>query len=846
MPSIVFRRLPAEDAPGDGELWLRRRLRDPVDPHCDARLMITQGPDAFVRGPGPVQRIVVDPSLHGPSLGQMLAAHLAARVLEGKDISRYERYVLYLERQGARPAFSHDLGPSLANIYLAARLRAGYDLTDPAAANRFLERWGRIAAKLDEAAANGDDLDYTVRTLTDARFAEERSYLLSLWKNLPQYGYSGRGGPAEQPSPRKAAPPPPPALPRMAPPSAERVGSPPRSRQRGLGSLLAGALVGAVALPLVGAAAAISYVAGALRGLTRLGSGPAKSPGEKAVDAVPLILPETVRRHTDVSFPGTVPLGEVVPLRVQIVPAEERLPTGEVRPIERPHEHDRTMELAVPPRRAGEPPPPIRVSLFVTAENFKVLGAPHAEIVVPLEGESAPALFSLRAEAVGRGRVVVDFFQDGRPLGSIKLRPEIAAAGETTTSASAPGQGEIRLRTGRTPPPDVTIIVQAFEHPPGRLGFGLLSRDPRLKDLPVVTGGDVGTIDLKEPLAAWIGRQLDALDPGAHGASAALTARLSDMGNRFYEQLLPRPLQDLCWTFHERGVHSVQILSDDPHIPWELIKPARLHPVTRLWETTPFWGEEFALPRWLRGPATADRFAARRTYALAVGTSEAPAARSRDMVVAPATSPPPQAAPGAAGLAGAAQELATLLTLRSVGAQVRVRPARRDQLLEILVQEFDLLHLICHARFGGENAADDSAVWMEDGPFRAAELPPRMQEKMRRTAPLIFFNACSTGRMGYSLSRVGSWAGEFLRGGCGGFVGSLWPVSDEAAAAFAREFYRHLLEGQPIGEAVRRGRLAVRQAHKDDPTWLAYCCFADPMARMQTAAGGGAARPSSM
>ena len=46
--------------------------------------------------------------------------------------------------------------------------------------------------------------------------------------------------------------------------------------------------------------------------------------------------------------------------------------------------------------------------------------------------------------------------------------------------------------------------------------------------------------------------------------------------------------------------------------------------------------------------------------------------------------------------------------------------------------EFDLLHLIAHGEFAGTTAADTSAVLVEDGTFRVAELTPSMAGALRR------------------------------------------------------------------------------------------------------------------
>ena len=61
-------------------------------------------------------------------------------------------------------------------------------------------------------------------------------------------------------------------------------------------------------------------------------------------------------------------------------------------------------------------------------------------------------------------------------------------------------------------------------------------------------------------------------------------------------------------------------------------------------------------------------------------------------------------------------------------------------------------------------------------------------------------------------------------------------MTDEAALTFAKEFYTRMSSGLPIGESVAQARLQVRAKHPNDPTWLAYCCFADPLARIKAPA----------
>ena len=85
-----------------------------------------------------------------------------------------------------------------------------------------------------------------------------------------------------------------------------------------------------------------------------------------------------------------VQVGKVYNLRVQLVPAEETLPSGEVRERPRPHAHDATLDLLVPPPAEPEqPPPPVKLTISVAAENFEIEGPNRVEIVVPAGGEVA-------------------------------------------------------------------------------------------------------------------------------------------------------------------------------------------------------------------------------------------------------------------------------------------------------------------------------------------------------------------------------------------------------------------------------------------------------------------------
>ena len=71
-------------------------------------------------------------------------------------------------------------------------------------------------------------------------------------------------------------------------------------------------------------------------------------------------------------------------------------------------------------------------------------------------------------------------------------------------------------------------------------------------------------------------------------------------------------------------------------------------------------------------------------------------------------------------------------------------------------------------------------------------------------------------------------ASAFICGGAVGCIGSLWPVYDDPAAEFAVAFYRWILEGYAIGEAMRNARVESKKAYANQVTWASFVLCGDP------------------
>jgi CHAT domain-containing protein len=78
---------------------------------------------------------------------------------------------------------------------------------------------------------------------------------------------------------------------------------------------------------------------------------------------------------------------------------------------------------------------------------------------------------------------------------------------------------------------------------------------------------------------------------------------------------------------------------------------------------------------------------------------------------------------------------------------------------------------------------------------------------------------------------VDGWAPTVLDSGGSGFIGGLWPLSDQGAAAFAAHFYAELNQAIHAGGSPLVSKLLQdsRQGffESGDPTYLGYVYYGD-------------------
>ncbi len=364
--------------------------------------------------------------------------------------------------------------------------------------------------------------------------------------------------------------------------------------------------------------------------------------------------------------------------------------------------------------------------------------------------------------------------------------------------------------------PDLLLLVSEKRHRDGlrALGYLVKARDPRLglnfdsfdsppfrrdplvhfeqlfSDIEAMARGD----------GVWGSRPRHAQSPGARPAGSDMfEERLASLGVQLFEELFPEDLQRRLWSVH-RQVRTLQILSEEAWIPWQLLK---LQDPDDDASAGPFFVEAFAMTRWLKGRREVRELPLRRLA-----------------FVAPEDSELPDAAVERRALAAGGPE-----------RRVTEVEARYDEVIrELASGRHDGWHFAGHG-FAAGDAPNRWRVELEAGQTLTPVDLRGPARRLGRAAPLVFLNACHSGRGAFSLTGLGGLASAFLKAGAGAFIGSHWALRDDRARLFAEVFYQRFFAGETLGEAVRQARRRLRQDFPRDPDWLAYTVYGHPLVR---------------
>jgi CHAT domain-containing protein len=136
----------------------------------------------------------------------------------------------------------------------------------------------------------------------------------------------------------------------------------------------------------------------------------------------------------------------------------------------------------------------------------------------------------------------------------------------------------------------------------------------------------------------------------------------------------------------------------------------------------------------------------------------------------------------------------------------------------------DIIHYAGHAEF--------------DDRMRRGFIPLPKSEKMfpddipnLSGNPFVFLNGCATDKQ-VGAQWTDSLVNAFISHGAKGVIGTLFKIESVCAKDFALCFYKRLLRGEAIGEALRLARLEIREQFPNDMTPLAFILYGNPTMRI--------------
>ncbi|MDD4900211.1 MAG: CHAT domain-containing protein, partial [Candidatus Omnitrophica bacterium] len=148
------------------------------------------------------------------------------------------------------------------------------------------------------------------------------------------------------------------------------------------------------------------------------------------------------------------------------------------------------------------------------------------------------------------------------------------------------------------------------------------------------------------------------------------------------------------------------------------------------------------------------------------------------------------------------------------------------------LRDYDIVHFAGHAEHNQDDPRESGWV-LSDGKFSAQDI--RVLGEAFSLPHLIFSNACQCAPIEGAAPehdyqhKTYNLASAFLFSGVKHYIGCAWKIEDKVSLNFAKEFYSLLIEGESIGECVRRSRLKlIAEFGSGINFWASHLLYGDP------------------
>ena len=422
--------------------------------------------------------------------------------------------------------------------------------------------------------------------------------------------------------------------------------------------------------------------------------------------------PHSTRFHTDVNFPSQVKPGIETPLTVRLtLEASEDAQFDELLDIQ-----------------FADPAKAELIDVVLDAPGFSErFNLWNRTMLVYADQDSEPVTFLLAADKQDhltqgdpqKRRIKVNFYHGGKHIGQGAFDVTIT----THTRPSAPNVrpvddvADVELRLVDLPQPADLELRVTHDPASQELHFMLHSTKStvgyhwrRMGKVPLLDGKPQLFFERQlEQLNEWSGLLPDDLYVDE---ADEFTRKMANMGESLFEMLFSPELKDVFWRDilpkMESGlIRNLLITSDEPWIPWELVKPYRYDEVSDQEYEGDYLASSFEICRWLTGHGPYER--------VTVDSAG---------IVAPDVD-----------LAHVKSETEHLEQLSDYGVTLQAGLQTKAQVLD-LVQAGNtrLLHVASHAQFDADHP-DASPLMLYDADLLPEDLDRRVIRRWRKARP---------------------------------------------------------------------------------------------------------------
>ena len=385
----------------------------------------------------------------------------------------------------------------------------------------------------------------------------------------------------------------------------------------------------------------------------------------------------------------------------------------------------------------------ILVQVIVECEDdgFEIIGKYYATINVPIKSEdSSSIIFYIKPKKEGKHTIQIRFYQQSTYVGEIKLESLVTSSKNqsqifVSNSQIKEWKSAYAILENAIPGPDITIFIHERQISSDFEYDVLVSS----VDIPIQEMGPIKFPFNPETKFHKIFEDIENFT----GHPTIIDRKIKAKGMSLYDEIFPESLKELYWEKRDK-IKSIRVISKEPWIPWEIIKPWRKLEDETI-EEDDFLCERYAFSRWLVGKHERHKTQIKSIKVIIPNdTNLAAAIRERDWIK-------------------------EFVKDKSIKISF---DSSYDQVINTLEKEkeIDILHFSTHGQNNTESPLLSTIELEGNVQLRPEEIVGKAMT-FGQSHPIVILNACQTGNQGFSLTGIQGWATKFLDAGASVFIG---------------------------------------------------------------------------